>query len=283
MNRIVVCLDCPHYQKGGYCIKTRRDVGALTPACDKAPKDTPEDLDTADTPKTEPQQLQAPQEPLETPGHKKCTKCGRVLPLSSYGWINAKTGRKKRRMCQECYSAVMLESKNRNKPKAPEGMKICTSCGLTLPISAFGSNRAKADGHQPMCKECKKKEQQAYRDMKRALRPKVEKDPNIKHCPKCGRDLPRSAFYAKLEAKDGLQSWCKDCSHPRKVKTIKIGSEPMNTQTPTPAPVLNDGIATAKTTGPVNPFSFFKDHELADELRARGYEVTATRTVTIQL
>lgn len=57
----------------------------------------------------------------------------------------------------------------------------------------------------------------------------------------------------------------------------------MNTQTPTPAPVLNEGIATAKTTGPVNPFSFFKDHELADELRARGYEVTATKTVTIQL
>lgn len=277
MDRIVVCLDCPHYQKGGYCIKTRRDVGALQEACDKAPKDTLEDLDMIEA--AEPQEP----EPQETSGHKKCTKCGRVLPLSSYGWINAKTGRKKRRMCQECYSAVMLESKNRNKPKAPEGMKICTSCGLTLPISAFGSNRAKADGHQPMCKECKKKEQQAYRDMKRALRPKVEKDPAIKHCPKCGRDLPRSAFYAELEAKDGLQSWCKDCSHPKKIKTIKIGSEPMNTQTPTPAPVLNEGIATLKTEQLANPFGSFKDHELADELRARGYDVTATKIVTIQL
>ena len=277
MNRIVVCLDCPHYQKGGYCIKTRRDVGALTPACDKAPKDTPEDLDMIEA--AEPQDP----EPQETSGHKKCTKCGRVLPLSSYGWINAKTGRKKRRMCQECYSAVMLESKNRNKPKAPEGMKICTSCGLTLPISAFGSNKARADGLQPMCKECKKKDQKSYRDRKRALRPKVEKDPAIKHCPKCGRDLPRSAFYAKLGAKDGLQSWCKDCSHPKKIKTIKTGSEPMKkTEKPTPAPVLNEGIATVKT-GPVNPFSTFNDHELADELRARGYEVTATKTVTIQL
>ena len=276
MDRIVVCLDCPHYQKGGSCRKTGKDVGALQEACDKAPKDTPEDLDMIEAAE--------PQEPEpETSGHKKCTKCGRVLPLSSYGWINAKTGRKKRRMCQECYSAVMLESKNRNKPKAPEGMKICTSCGLTLPISAFGSNRAKADGHQPMCKECKKKEQQAYRDMKRALRPKVEKDPAIKHCPKCGRDLPRSAFYAKLEAKDGLQSWCKDCSHPKKIKTIKIGSEPMNTQTPTPAPVLNEGIATLKTEQLANPFGSFKDHELADELRARGYDVTATKIVTIQL
>mgnify|MGYP002519128633 CR=1 FL=1 len=44
MNRIVVCLDCPHYQKGGYCIKTRKDVGALTPACDKAPKEKTDDI-----------------------------------------------------------------------------------------------------------------------------------------------------------------------------------------------------------------------------------------------
>ena len=252
-------------------------MGALTPACNKAPKDTPEDLDMIEA--AEPQDP----EPQETSGHKKCTKCGRVLPLSSYGWINAKTGRKKRRMCQECYSAVMYESKNKNKPKAPEGMKICTSCGLTLPISAFGSNRAKADGHQPMCKECKKKEQQAYRDMKRALRPKVEKDPAIKHCPKCGRDLPRSAFSAKLKAKDGLQSWCKDCSHPKKIKTIKTGSEPMNTQTPTPAPVINEGIATVPTSRIASPLDKFRDSELVDELRARGYEVTATKTVTIQL
>lgn len=50
MNRIVVCLDCPHYQKGGYCSKTRKDVGALTPACDKAPQEKTDDniIDTVE-------------------------------------------------------------------------------------------------------------------------------------------------------------------------------------------------------------------------------------------
>ena len=57
----------------------------------------------------------------------------------------------------------------------------------------------------------------------------------------------------------------------------------MNTPTPTPAPVLNEGIATLKTEQVANPFSTFKDHELADELRARGYDVRAEKTVTIQL
>lgn len=31
--RIVVCLDCPHYQKGGYCTKKRKEVGGLQDAC----------------------------------------------------------------------------------------------------------------------------------------------------------------------------------------------------------------------------------------------------------
>ena len=38
MSRIVTCLDCPLYQKGGYCRHYRKDVGALQPACDHATK-----------------------------------------------------------------------------------------------------------------------------------------------------------------------------------------------------------------------------------------------------
>lgn len=270
MNRIVVCLDCPYYQKGGYCIKTHKDVSALASACDKAPKEKTDD-DTVEIIENAPQTT------------KKCERCGEILPLSMYEWINTKGGRKLRRICSNCYHEAMRNGQNKHKPTPPKGKKTCSSCGKTLPLSDFGMNKSRADGLQPMCKECKRKDQKKYRDEKKALAPKVKNDPETKHCPKCGRDLPRSAFYAKLEAKDGLQSWCKECANPKKKKPSKTEAEPMNTQTPTPAPVLNEGIATVKTSQIVSPFNAFKDQELADELRARGYDVTASKTVTIQL
>ena len=279
MNRIVVCLDCPHYQKGGYCTKTRKDVGALSLACDKAPNEKTDD-DIIDT-------VESVEEPT-----KKCERCGEVLPLSSFGWINAKDGRRMRRICKECYHEVMSAGHSKGK-KAPEGHKICNICHKPLPISAFGVNKATKDGLMPCCKECKAQQQREYRErmktattiQKSAGRPpkKATENPETKYCPKCGRDLPRSAFHAKLEAKDGLQSWCKECARPKKTKPSKTETEPMNTPTPTPAPVLNEGIATLKTEQVANPFSTFKDHELADELRARGYDVRAEKTVTIQL
>lgn len=279
MNRIVVCLDCPHYQKGGYCTKTRKDVGALSPACDKAPHEKTDD-DIIDT-------VEIVEEPQTT---KKCERCGEVLPLSSFGWINAKNGRRMRRICKDCYHEVMVIGHNKDKKapgKASEGHKICNICHKELPLSAFGVNKASKDGLMPCCKECKASEQKKYRErMKTATtikkspgRPpkKVTEDPETKHCPKCGRDLPRNAFHPKLEAKSGLQSYCKECNNRTKSKKA------MNTTTPTPAPVLNEGIATVHTSRTVSPFDKLRDSDLVDELRARGYDVTATKTVTITL
>lgn len=235
MNRIVVCLDCPHYQKGGYCTKTRKDVGALSPACDKAPQEKTDDdiIDTVEEPQTT----------------KKCERCDEVLPLSSFGWINAKNGRRMRRICKDCYHEVMVIGHNKDKKapgKASEGHKICNICHKDLPLSAFGVNKASKDGLMPCCKECKRKAQKAYKERK-----------------KNASEKPRT--NAKATAK--------------KTKPKKD----MNTPTPTPAPVLNEGLATLKTEQLANPFSSFKDHELADELRARGYDVKAEKTVTIQL
>ena len=69
----------------------------------------------------------------------------------------------------------------------------------------------------------------------------------------------------------------------KKKKPSKTEAEPMNTQTPTPAPVLNEGIATVHTSRTVSPFDKLRDSDLVDELRARGYDVTATKTVFISL
>lgn len=238
MNKIIFCLNCPHYQNGGYCSKTRKDVGALTPACDKAPKEKTDDDDIIDTTES------IENAPQTT---KKCERCGEILPLSMYEWINTKDGRKLRRICSNCYHEAMRKGQNKHKPTPPKGKKTCSSCGKTLPLSDFGMNKSRADGLQPMCKECKRKDQQKYRDeKKKAIAPGGEGSGN-------------------------------------ETKPSKTETEPMNTQTPTPAPVLNEGIATVHTSRTVSPFDKFRDSDLVDELRARGYDVTATKTVFISL
>ncbi len=58
-----------------------------------------------------------------------------------------------------------------------------------------------------------------------------------KHCPKCGRDLPHSAFHKNKRRHDGLASWCKSCfaaldkarnavRHPKKERVKKERPQP---------------------------------------------------------
>lgn len=41
-------------------------------------------------------------------------------------------------------------------------MKLCTSCDRTLPFEKFSRNKAKKDGYQTVCKECKKHYNKTY-------------------------------------------------------------------------------------------------------------------------
>lgn len=98
MSRIVTCLDCPLYQKGGYCRHYRKDVGALQPVCDHAKKMNltfnPEDKEEAMSNPLAPQAL-----------IKTCTKCGRELPISEfYARAGSKDGLQT--ICKECHNAA---------------------------------------------------------------------------------------------------------------------------------------------------------------------------------
>lgn len=150
MGIVSVCLDCPHYQTGGWCRKKQKTVSALAPACEDSQK---------------------PNEDREGDGLKTCRKCGRVLPKENF-------------------------AKNAG---APDGLQTtCRDCAA----AAFKSWQEKQKERKNPMKE----------------EPEMETPTQTKRCQKCGRDLPRDAFYPKLEAKDGLQSWCKDCSNGAKKK-----------------------------------------------------------------
>ena len=154
MSRLVVCMDCPNYQRGGYCKHKRKDVAALAPACDYAAalnhKLNPEDKDeTMSNPL-------APQTQTKT-----CTKCGRDLPISEF---YAKAGSKDglQTQCKDCHNAATQASKDKAKAQAHIeeslretcDMKRCSKCGETRPISDFYKDKKATDGHQSWCKLC---------------------------------------------------------------------------------------------------------------------------------
>lgn len=152
MSAVVVCLNCAHYQKGGYCRKKRRDIGALNPACENAlaPDHVPEEM--------------VEKAKLET--ERRCTKCRQVLPLSEFEYTRSNKGEKiKRKICKTCYHESM--SKKKDITKTNEDMnttttqetttvqaKTCICCGETKPIEEFYRDKKASDGHQSYCKRC---------------------------------------------------------------------------------------------------------------------------------
>lgn len=163
MSRIVVCMDCPNYAKGGFCNHKRKDTGALSPACDYAltlnNKFNPEDND-------EPLGNLAPQAKTKT-----CTKCGRELPISEF---YAKAGSKDglQTICKECHNEASRRSRAKAQAQAQEGpkpkTKICSKCGRELPLIRFGKNAGTKDGLQYWCKECQNRSVTAAKAKKRA-------------------------------------------------------------------------------------------------------------------
>ena len=71
-----------------------------------------------------------------------------------------------------------------------------------------------------------------------------------KRCPKCGRVLPTTEFYAKASSSDGLQTCCKECQKEQQRKRTVFRLHPKG---------CNPDLAG------------FTPRQLIEELRARGY------------
>ena len=109
MGHIVVCLDCPNYQKGGFCTHKRKDVSALAPACDHAkkmnqtfnPEDKEDDMITE-----KPIDIEIVEEPA-TPS-KVCICCGETKPLSEF-YKDKKASDGHQSYCKRCLNLKAAE------------------------------------------------------------------------------------------------------------------------------------------------------------------------------
>ena len=154
MNRIIVCLDCPEYQKGGYCRHKRKDVSALTEACDHA-----KTMNLMFNPEDKEETMSNPLAPQAQT--KTCTKCGRELPISEfYARAGSKDGLQT--ICKDCHNAATKRCHDKAKAQAHTekslqetcDMKRCAKCGETKPLTDFYKDKKASDGHQSWCKHC---------------------------------------------------------------------------------------------------------------------------------
>lgn len=208
MSTIVVCMDCPHYRKGGFCPKKNRLIGALDAACDLAFK-------TED-------------DPAPNPDYKVCKRCGRELPKT-----------------------------------------------------AFSKNARQYDGLQSTCKECARQAWNNWNKTQKKLTKKKDDDmeenatipEGMKLCTKCGEVKSLDDFGQHSKHKDGKQRWCKACINAATSRSK--ANRPKKTAAKAQPETVKE-----KATPQANPLRKMTDHALVIELRARGWEVSCTRTIT---
>lgn len=250
MNRIVVCLDCPEYQKGGYCNFKRKSVGALDNACEHS-----QSLAEFPEPKAEEKVMEYKAAPETT---KKCERCGEVLPLEQFEWYNYKGTNKRRRICSKCYHDALKKNDRKN-----EGMKVCNGCHRELPLSEFYE---KANGHHHfLCKECARKysveRTKANRDRKMA---EMNAGATTKVCKSCGRELPLDKFGGHAKTWDKKNTVCLECM------AAKLRR---NVSKPKPKPEPERIVVREVMT----------DEQMVAALRANGWEVICRKTVHLEL
>ena len=129
------------------------------------------------------------------------------------------------------------------------------------------------------------------RRVKRETTPKtnttMEKTtPTTKVCKQCGRELPAEAFGRHARSRDGLQHICKECRSKIETGNPKYGRRKKDGTVSIPAEQAEEVRAfvegkTASKTASNPTVSEIPDHDLAKELRRRGYEVKCTKIVEL--
>ena len=161
--------------------------------------------------------------------------------------------------------------------------KECNRCHRVLPITEFHRNHTRKDGYQCQCKDCQR-ELAHLMYVKREEAKQTEQPlevPTTKVCAKCGRELPVENFGHTKKNKNGLKSYCKDCENEncRKYRAKRYGSPKREKKSKTlDVPVINSLLSAPDA---VPALSTFKDEEIIQELRHRGWHGTITKETVI--
>lgn len=139
------------------------------------------------------------------------------------------------------------------KEKEMPATKVCKDCGRELPAEAFGKHARSADGLQPICRECRSRQEKGNPKYGRR-----KKDGTV--------SIP--AAHAE-EVKDYVEK-----------KLSKVAEE-VRRPSDMDRAVVNE-LMSRESPVIVNPSVVeIPDHALVKELRRRGYNVTASKTIEL--
>lgn len=97
----------------------------------------------------------------------------------------------------------------------------------------------------------------------------METEVRTKKCPQCGRELSVEEFHKNANSKDGLYTYCKECSRERN----KLRGEKRRRQTEIIASFFPKALYEKSAGGgDDDPLSKFTPRELIQELARRGYK-----------
>ena len=110
----------------------------------------------------------------------------------------------------------------------------------------------------------------------------TKETPTTKVCKSCGRELPAEAFGRHARSRDGLQPYCKECRSKLEKGNPKYGRPKKDGTVSIPAAHAEEVRAFVEGGTAANPsVKEIPDHDLAQELRRRGYDVKCTKTVEL--
>lgn len=151
------------------------------------------------------------------PGQKRCAACKQDLPLEAFGRRTASSDGL-HYWCKAC-NAMRVRAQRETltterivrPPQVPaSGMRYCSACKRTLPVTDFGKRTASSDGLHYWCRSCNSAK---VRDQRETLQDRPRKPPvnGKKYCPVCQKDLPIADFGKRSASPDGLHYWCRPC------------------------------------------------------------------------
>lgn len=226
---------------------------------------------------------------------KRCSRCGRVLPVSSFS-RSSKNKDGLQCWCKDCQRACHCSSSrracgSRSTPSVSklsgdalgllsmadmraQNIKFCVRCQTVKPLSAFSPVKRSFDGHDSWCKSCRNSYQKARNaSIAESSRAKAVRDGLSLHVPS-RRVVARNGVPVSGE------------SIPKNMKPL---SAVLPSQSSVPAPRVTtelsvDGTAPLESKEAVNPlFSGISSRELLEELQARGFDLRGACHVEIRV